>query len=176
MRTRAGWQAPNALAHATPLSPLRAGPVLLSDLISETSFVASNIPAEGLPNKTAHGGLLPDFIVTQHFKFIVALVACMFSGQAISVIMNRQLSIKAPCNPGFTLELGLKMTQHLSTMPQLFLDTANLKKVADVIEEDIMLIGQAVASSFTAVYCALILAASLGLMFTIEKVSTGSSQ
>ena len=148
------------------------GPVLLSDLIDETSFVADNgnADADGLPNETAHGGLLPDFVITRHAIFVILLVVCMFIGQSFSVIMNRQLSIKAPCNPGFTLEMGFKLSQHMSTLPQLFMDTANLPKILNVMDEDIWLIGDAVASSFTAVYCGLMLAASLGLMYTLEKV------
>ena len=148
------------------------GPVLLSDLINETSFVAANgnAEADGLPNMTQHGGLLPDFVITQHIKFVIIIVACMFTGQAITVVLNRQLSIKAPCNPGFTLEMGLKLSRHLSALPQLFMDTANLPKILDVMDQDVALIGQAVASSFTAVSCGLTLAASLGLMYTLEKI------
>ena len=148
------------------------GPVLLNDLINETSFVSANgnAVAESLPNETQHGGLLPDFVITQHVTFVVTLVACMFAGQCITVLLNRQLSIKAPCNPGFTLEMGLKLSRHLSALPQLFMDTANLPKILDVMDQDIALIGQAVASSFTAVSCGLTLAASLGLMYTLEKV------
>jgi len=121
------------------------GPVLLSDLINETSFVAANgnAEADSLPNETQHGGLLPDFVITQHIKFVVTIVACMFAGQAITVVLNRQLSIKAPCNPGFTLESGLKLSRHLSALPQLFMDTANLPKILDVMDQDIALIGQA---------------------------------
>jgi ABC-type multidrug transport system fused ATPase/permease subunit/CRP-like cAMP-binding protein len=150
------------------------GPVLLSDLIDETGFVAENgnADADALPHETSHGGLLPDFIITKHRTFIIALVACMAAGSAISVTLNRQLSIKTPCNPGFTLEIGSKLTQHISRLPQLFMDTANLPKLLNVMDEDIYLIGQAVSSSFTAVYCGLMLAASLGLMYTIERVLT----
>ena len=148
------------------------GPVLLSDVIGETSFIAANANAEadGLPYQTEHGGLLPDWVITRHYTFIVTLVACMFAGQSICVLLNRQLSIKAPCNPGFTLEMGLKLSRHLSALPQLFMDTANLPKILDVMDQDVALIGQAVASSFTAVSCALTLAASLGLMYTLEEV------
>jgi hypothetical protein len=59
----------------------------------------------------------------------------------------------------------------MANLPQLFMDTAQLSQIQNVLEQDIPLVGDAVSSSFTAVYCTVILATSLGLLFTINSFS-----
>jgi hypothetical protein len=49
----------------------------------------------GLAERTAHGGLLPDYVIIHHVNYLIILVVISFSGQVLSVMLNRQLSIKA---------------------------------------------------------------------------------
>ncbi len=155
----------------------------------------NGIAADGMEIIVSHGGLLPNYKVTQHVRHLVILVCASFTGQVISVMLNRQLFIKTPCNPGFVLDEGYRLSSHLGRLPQLFMDTAALAKINNVIDQDIPLVGDAVSrcaaagrqkrltrlsqrartnnaprgdSSFTAVYCFVMLATSLGLLFTIN--------
>ncbi len=147
--------------------------MILSDIINESTFISLNngTASEGVPQHTQHGGLLPDYEVTRHVNYLIILVCASFCGQVIHVMLNRQLFIKTPCNPGFTLEEGFKLSRHMGNLPQLFMDTAKLPQIKNVLEQDVPLIGSAVNSSFTAVYCGVMLATSLGLLFTINTTS-----
>ncbi len=104
----------------------------------------NGIAADGLEAEVTHGGLLPGYVVTQHVRHLVILVCASFTGQVISVMLNRQLFIKTPCNPGFVLDEGYRLSSHLGRLPQLFMDTAALAKINNVIDQDIPLVGNAV--------------------------------
>jgi ATP-binding cassette subfamily B protein len=56
----------------------------------------------------------------------------------------------------------------MGQLPQLFMDTCRLPAIRNIVDQDIPLIGQAISSSFTAVYCTLMLCTSIGLLFTIN--------
>jgi ABC-type multidrug transport system fused ATPase/permease subunit len=147
-------------------------PVILTDLINEADFVAKageNDSTDSVEMRTQHNGLLPDYLITNHISYFIILVCASFFGQVTTVLMNRQLFIKTPCNPGFVLEEGFKLSRHIGALPQLFMDTAKLSQIANVLDQDLPLVGAAVSYSFTAVYCSVMLVTSLALLFTIDR-------
>ncbi len=50
--------------------------------------------SDDIPTRTQHNGLLPDYTITHHVVYLIILVAVSFYGQVMSVMLNRQLSIK----------------------------------------------------------------------------------
>ena len=153
-------------------------PLIISDIITIAPAIAA-AAAEGTtlePLRLLHGGMMPDYTVYagRNAANALAILAGAFGGgAAVSAHMNRQLSARSVCNPGFGLGARAALARRLAAAPGLLADTAGLADAARAAQHDAQLVGAAASATFIAANALGQLALALALMFLINARMAG---